>query len=248
MDAGEEVMNELTLDKLVRRLDQVERDNRRLRLTGALALAVIAGMVLMGQATPRKVPKMVEAEKFVVRDTDGKSLAELGSIQGSSFLHLTDRSGSGSVSISVVADGPKRLQLWDKHGPRAEMIVQTDGESGLRIMDKKGVYRISLDVQSDGLPIMRVADKNSRTRAELLLAANDTPALSFYERDKGRKFIAGMGVAKDGSVMLMIADRDQKSSAELRVPRGGLPHLRFIGKDRKILWSTPKLGRLSKPR
>ncbi len=49
-------MNELTLDKLVQRLDQVERDNQRLRLTGALALAVIAGMVLMGQATPRKVP------------------------------------------------------------------------------------------------------------------------------------------------------------------------------------------------
>ncbi len=95
---------------------------------------------------------------------------------------------------------------------------------------------------------MRVADKNIKTRAELLRAANDTPDLSFYERDKGRKFIAGMGVAKDGSVMLMIADRDQKSSAELRVPRGGLPHLRFIGKDRKILWNTPKLGRLSKPR
>ncbi len=33
MDAGEEVTNELTLDKLVRRLDQVERDNRRLRFT-----------------------------------------------------------------------------------------------------------------------------------------------------------------------------------------------------------------------
>lgn len=241
-------MNESTLEKLVRRLDQVEHDNRCLRLTGALALVVIAGVVLMGQATPRKVPKMVEAEKFVVRDTDGKSLAELGSIRGSSFLHLTDRSGSGSVSISVVADGPRKLQLWDKYGPRAEMIVQADGESGLRIMDKKGVYRISLDVRSDGLPIMRVADRNSKTRAELLLAANDTPALSFYERDEGRKFIAGMGVAKDGSVMLTIADRDQKSSAELRVPRGGFPHLRFIDKDRKILWSTPKLGRLSKPR
>jgi hypothetical protein len=36
MGAGEEAMNEPTLDKLVRRLDQVERDNQRLKRPGVV--------------------------------------------------------------------------------------------------------------------------------------------------------------------------------------------------------------------
>jgi len=43
-------MNEPTIETLTRRLDRVERENRRLKQAGVVALAVIAVVVLMGQS------------------------------------------------------------------------------------------------------------------------------------------------------------------------------------------------------
>ncbi|MFQ5684928.1 MAG: hypothetical protein ACE5HC_16870 [Candidatus Binatia bacterium] len=235
-------MNEAALEGLTQRLDRMERENRRWKLLGVSAIAAFATVVLMGQSPTAMVAKVLEAEKFVVRDTNGNNVAELGSIHGSSFLHLTDKDKSGSVSLSALPDGPRRLQLWDKSGPRVQLIATQDGEARLRLFDMKGIPRASLDVQADGLPILRLADKNSKTRAELLLTPDDTPLLSFYDRDKGRKFIGGMGVAEDGSMTLALVDKEEQSLAELRVPPGAAPHLRFIDKDGKVLWSTPELG------
>jgi len=41
-------MNNPTMETLARRLDRVERENRWLKQAGVVALAVIAGVVLMG--------------------------------------------------------------------------------------------------------------------------------------------------------------------------------------------------------
>jgi hypothetical protein len=70
-------MAEPTMETLARRLDRVERENRRLKRTGVVALAVIAAVMLMGQATESKVAKVVEAEKFVLRDAKGEKSADL---------------------------------------------------------------------------------------------------------------------------------------------------------------------------
>ena len=45
-------MSEPSMETLTRRLDRVERENRLLKRAGVLALAVIAAVMLMGQATP----------------------------------------------------------------------------------------------------------------------------------------------------------------------------------------------------
>ncbi len=70
-------MNDPTMETLSRRLDKVEWENRRLKLAGVVALTVIAAVVLMGQATESKVVKVIEAEKFVLRDGQGRQRAEL---------------------------------------------------------------------------------------------------------------------------------------------------------------------------
>jgi len=76
-------MSEPTIETLARRLDRVERENRHMKQAGVVALAVIAAVVLMGQATPSKVAKVIEAEKFVVRDKSGKVRAELNRVWSS---------------------------------------------------------------------------------------------------------------------------------------------------------------------
>ncbi len=42
-------MNEPTIEILARRLGKVERENRRMKQAGVVALVVIAAVVLMGQ-------------------------------------------------------------------------------------------------------------------------------------------------------------------------------------------------------
>ena len=59
------------------RLSRLERENRRMKQAGVIALFVIAAVVLMGQLTG-KAGKVIEAEKFVVKDRFGKIRAELG--------------------------------------------------------------------------------------------------------------------------------------------------------------------------
>jgi hypothetical protein len=54
-------MDELTLDTLKRRLDRVERENRRMKCVGAVLLVGIAAVLLMGQAASK--PGVIEALK-----------------------------------------------------------------------------------------------------------------------------------------------------------------------------------------
>ncbi len=49
-DRGDYDMNEPTIETLTRRLDKVERENRRMKQAGVVALVVIAAVVLMEQA------------------------------------------------------------------------------------------------------------------------------------------------------------------------------------------------------
>ena len=68
-------MNEPTMNNMVQRLDRLERENRRLKLLGSLVLIGIATLLLMGQAKPNRVAKVIEAEKFILRDSSGSERA-----------------------------------------------------------------------------------------------------------------------------------------------------------------------------
>ncbi len=69
---GKEAMTEPTMETLARRLDQAEREDRRLKQAGVVALVVIAAVMLVAMATPPVLTKVVEAEKFVLKDIHGK--------------------------------------------------------------------------------------------------------------------------------------------------------------------------------
>ena len=51
---------------VMNRLERLEKQNRRMKQIGALALVLIGAVLLMGQATPTKT---VEANEFILRDT-----------------------------------------------------------------------------------------------------------------------------------------------------------------------------------
>jgi hypothetical protein len=103
-------MTEPTLDVLAQRLDRLERENRRLKITGALALLGLISVALMGQAVLSDAP-LVEAQTFYVRDKAGRVRAMLGA----DGLSLMDATGAVRVAVSATGDAPG-LSLRDKAG------------------------------------------------------------------------------------------------------------------------------------
>ncbi len=153
-------MNKPTTETLTRRLDRVGRENRCLKGAGLAALAVIAGVVVMGQATGNKVAKVVEAESFVVRDESGKTRAQLGVMADGATLRLYDVDGKAFAELVGKSYGAGALQLRDRHGiVRAIMFVGATEEPYLRLYDLEGKPRIDLAVEAGVRPVIAVRNK-----------------------------------------------------------------------------------------
>jgi hypothetical protein len=115
---------------LEQRLERLERQNRWTRVTAAVALSALALVVLSGQGAER--PRTIEAEKFVVRDGDGKVVGELSSIG----LRVA---GPMEARKFVVKDqnGTRRAELGVWENERSELrLFGSDGTSGPELVDR----------------------------------------------------------------------------------------------------------------
>ncbi len=196
-------MSEPTIETLARRLDRVERENRWLKQAGVVALAVIAAVVLMGQATESKVAKVVEAEKFVVKDRDGEVRATLG----------IEKSPHKGVGLELLAPGA--------HNFGASLSTGVDGHSTLLFSDNGMNVRLSLQTNKDGTSSLYL---NQRKGAGGIVLTSSPAILVSDRKDKTRLFI---GLEKDESVFLSLSDREGISravlgSTTLKITRPGM--------------------------
>ena len=56
-------MNEPTINNIGERLNHLERENRRFKYGGVLLLIVLAALIMMGQAKPSSVAKVITASR-----------------------------------------------------------------------------------------------------------------------------------------------------------------------------------------
>ncbi len=121
-----------------------------------------------------RVPKVVEAERFVVRDENGAVRAELGPNLLGYGLHLFDADGKTRASLAM---GPQPLQsvglkLSDTGGKtRATFSVMAvpgfeavGGTPHLNLVDANGTPRITAWLLADGSASLEVADVEGKTR------------------------------------------------------------------------------------
>lgn len=129
-------MDEHPMDTVVQRLARVERENRRLKRLGGLMLLGFTAVVLMGQT---KGARVVEAEKFVLRDPTGKVRASLSTLPDSSVGFAILSADGKSLSLSAEGDGTMGLTMYDKSKKlRAEIFTLADGSGGLALYDASG--------------------------------------------------------------------------------------------------------------
>jgi hypothetical protein len=178
-------MNEPMLADLTQRLDRLERGNRRLRLAGVILLLALVAVGAMGQVLPKAVPKVVEAERFVVRDTRGKISATLGAGSGTTTpaLSLADQNGKLRAGLAVLSDGAVGLVLADKDGNlRASIGLAADASSQVILYNKEGRGGAGLIVRADGAGLT-LDDKDGERRVMLGLNAYGFPSLHLSDKD-----------------------------------------------------------------
>ncbi|MFQ5804439.1 MAG: hypothetical protein ACE5JQ_16235 [Candidatus Methylomirabilales bacterium] len=168
-------MSGLTTEIVSHRLDRLERENRWWKRIGVVALAALVAVVLMGQATLRKVPRVVEAEKFVLRDAGGSvratfSLWENRTAALSFFNYATKK--TVSAILGTRENGVPFLYFYDKAGKnRLDLSVSPNGSPSLSLLDKEAEIRAALG--STSVEMTRTGAVVKRPESSLVLFDKD---------------------------------------------------------------------------
>ena len=140
-------MSEATL--LESRVDKLEHDNRRLKLTVGALLLALAAVPLIGAVMPQQIPEVIRARAFHAIDGNGMSRAVMGEI-GFAYFDV-------NRTIRAMMDGGS-IRVLDENGTIRAMM---DGGS-IRVSDENGTLRTLMDGKT-----IAYLDENRVTRAQL---------------------------------------------------------------------------------
>ena len=243
------------LQAVLEPLEKLERQNRRLKRAGLLALTAVGALLLMGQATPKS--RTIEAEKFVLKDSAGKTRAVLSMILDEPGLAIYDEKGIKRADLFVTPNGPG-LALYNEAGTLQTALTAYKGVNGLlsynhdgtpstvlgeeetgaalRLFDADGKPHIELST-TDQAPQMSFRDAAGKERAVMYLEPHSgSPSIAFY--DQREKIMTAL-YAGDIGPTLRLNDPDENPRVELGVNKDGAPSLHMWDAKGKVTWSTP---------
>jgi hypothetical protein len=235
-------MDESKLDTLAERLDYLIRENGRLKLAGLVVLLMVVAFTFMGQAQPSNLTRVVEAEKFFLRDANGKSRAGLFTTpDGSPTLTLNDKEGEPRMLMTVGQDGTPVIALQDKNDILRAVLTVEAGGASLSFHDKDGGQRSKLYLDKSGSPALgfwgkSVLDKGVRPRVLLVLSPDGSPRLSLTSKD-GKPRIGLGAVADEHS--LAFFDGKGEPRVGIAVDPDGTPHMNIFDRNGKPVWKAP---------
>lgn len=147
---------------LAERIEKLERQNRRMKLTGCSVLLTAAALLLMGQTRPQAVRNELRARSFVVVDANGKARAELKmATTGEPALFLNDTTETARVML-YGSDSGAGLSLFGGAGKIATLDVTSKAGPRLFLSGRAEPGRIALailTVPADG-PSLELDDPN----------------------------------------------------------------------------------------
>ncbi len=195
-------MNGPTIDHIGERLNNLERENRRLKYGGVLVLVVIAALIVMGQATPNSEAKVIAAERFVLNDSEGNVRATIG--------------------FDTSTDSPKMgFTLYDKSGDRRMWLGTHDKRQWVSqiFYDQKGKHRSAFFIVKSGVS-WDLYDEDQKVNMTLANLKN-RPSLIFFRRGEGEahtgiglydnyKLRAAFMLDPKGNPELKFLDNDKK--------------------------------------
>ena len=181
--------------RIVNRLEQLERDNRRLRRYTTTMLIVVAMVLGLGTAMlwysvrsglPGS-PVTISARQFVLRDSDGNVRGLWGLDDGGAVrLSLSDAGERQRVRLSLLQDGSAGLSLADTADRKLAVLgLLPDYTTNLALTDPQGIPRAVLGVAPDGSSNLVFADRSGATRAGLGVDSRGLGTFTVAERSGG---------------------------------------------------------------
>ena len=246
-------MSEPTMENLVQRLDSLERQNRWLKRIDAILLFGIAAAFLMGQSQCNlsktgvsQASKLIEAQKFIVRDANGKERARFTE----TGLTFSDSNGTERVHL-LVGDLITQLEFFvegrrmllgicnDKSNvdcPSSAQLLLAGGEGNVRLdagnqpFQNIGGWQPFLSISSNkGGSVQLEGNTVELTRARVprirLSVDDDGPSIDLLDKNWHTRATLGstsLTATRTGAV---------KKTAE--------SSLVLFDKDDKVIWSTP---------
>jgi hypothetical protein len=153
---------------LAERLARVERDGRRWRWIG-LVLTVVLGLLVASGARRPAEPRVLEAERILVRDEAGKVRITLAAWPGKMpVLTFLDEANRVRMTLSVRDDGSPAISLNDRNGSvRLMATSQPDDSASLSVFDRDGKIRIAVNSNLSGAPRLSFHDATGKPVEEL---------------------------------------------------------------------------------
>ncbi len=141
------------LQAIRKRLGALEAQNRRLKWSGLSLLAAFSAIGLMGQAAP--TPKVIEAQRFVLKDAHGEVRAWLGLFGQGSELILGDANKEPKLTLKVSEEASDLHFYGEEH---SGMNLGLDlGNPAISMAGSDGEGKADLAVSTSG-PAMTVED------------------------------------------------------------------------------------------
>jgi hypothetical protein len=154
------------------RIDELERENRRIRsagttvlVTAIVVLAVGIGLLATSPAGAQGTPKpgVLTATAFRLVDTSGVARAVLAMEKGNPVLRFLGEKGEFRAAVGLQDYGPFLFFSRDNGKPGVSMGVGGKGPS-MAFADTAGHLRILLTVEdSTGMPTIRLRDTTGHT-------------------------------------------------------------------------------------
>ena len=211
--------------RIVNRLEQLERDNRRLRRYTTTMLVVVAMVLGLGVALvwysvrsglPGS-PMSVSARQFVLRDASGATRGAWGlGDDGAVRFVLNDGEGRQRVRLSLLRDGSAGLSFADSADRKLAVFgLLPDYTTNLALTDPAGIPRAVLGVSPNGSSNLVFADRSGSTRAGLGVDSRGLGTFTLAESEGG-----GAREELLDTLQMEQADSAQPSASQAPAPSG----------------------------
>ncbi|MCX6088870.1 MAG: hypothetical protein NTX88_00550 [Candidatus Atribacteria bacterium] len=180
------------INTLLKRMEELEKGNRWLKVVVTLVLCVILAAFYVGAV---KWNKEIVTEKLVIVDGKGNIQAELSGGSKGPFLTFYDSDGKVRMGIAL-AKGEPNMVFYGPDGKQRMGMSLLKGEPGIGFFDTDGKMRMEMGVNKGG----------------------DLVGLNFEDSDGKRRM--GMGLMEGGEPRFELSDSNEKPKMIMNLLKG----------------------------
>lgn len=166
-----------------KRVEALERANRRYRIVLGCALFAVCGMAILGFGK-NQVPDKIQAKAFEVVGDEGKILARVSTLDGQGAITTYNPKGEILVDLVPTQSGAGGIVVYDGTGKQTIVLTDVSGGGGsLLINNNKGQKVLSLGRNTNQGGSVTTYNQNNK---RILLLTGDTAeagVLLTYDND-----------------------------------------------------------------